>query len=367
VSPSEPLSEPALNLELARLRQAIDEVDAELVRLLDERARLAREVGEIKARNSIEVYAPGRESQVLKRVGGLGSGDFPRPGLEAVFREIISSARGLEAGITVAYLGTEASLAHLAARSVFGASAQLGPQTSSSAVLEQIRSGGADYGVLPVEMVEDGAVVHVLDRLWDTQLKVCRAAELALGQHLLSLATRMTAVNRVFASATSLAQAGSWLRARLGGAALVEVASASEAARRALEDPASAAIGPAVLAEESQLRVLEANVEGEGTRARFYVIGQSASQRTGHDRSLFGFRLADQTGRLRDALNVFAEHAVDLRSIEARSPGAGEVVVFGELAGHQDDAAVASALDGLARLSPEVQVLGCYPEFPPGS
>jgi len=362
---SEPINGPSED-QLERLRQAIDEVDADLVRLLDQRARLARQVGDLKAEKQLEVYAPARESQVFKRVFGLSSGDFPRPGLEAVFREIISSARGLEAGLRVAYLGSEASLAHLAVRGVFGNSVLLESQTSSAEVLQKLALAEADYGVLPVEVDEDGVVVHLLDRLWTSTLKVCRCAELALAQHLISLAPALNQVTRVFASGLSLREGSSWLSSHLHQAALVEVDSAAEGARRAALDSSAAAIGPAALAEDLSLRILASNVEGEGTRARFYVIGQSGAARTGHDRCLFGFRLADQTGSLRDALNVFAEAGVDLRSIEARSPAGGAVVVFGEMSGHPDDAAVADALTGLGRYSTDIRILGAYPEFPPG-
>ena len=73
--------------EMDALRAGIDAVDAEIVRQLDRRARLARRIGEIKHQNGLEAYAPSRERAVLDRVAALSEGSFPRRGLEAVFRE----------------------------------------------------------------------------------------------------------------------------------------------------------------------------------------------------------------------------------------------------------------------------------------
>src|SRR5919202_5285108 len=88
--------------ELEGLRAGIDAVDEQIVRLLDERARLARRIGEIKLKSGLDVYDPAREQKVLNRVGALSRGDFPKRGLEAVDREIISSSISLEARLKVA-------------------------------------------------------------------------------------------------------------------------------------------------------------------------------------------------------------------------------------------------------------------------
>ncbi len=113
------------------LRQGIDSVDEEIVRLLDRRAWLARRIGEIKHENGLAAYAPARERAVLDRVVALGDGEFPRRGLQAVFREIISSSISLEARLKVAYLGPEATFTHEAALRSFGTSMETEPQQRS--------------------------------------------------------------------------------------------------------------------------------------------------------------------------------------------------------------------------------------------
>src|SRR3712207_7626199 len=97
------------------LRDRIDAVDQEIVRLLDRRARMARRIGEVKQEKGLEAYAPARERAVLDRVASLSEGDFPKRGLEVVFREIISSSISLEARLKIAYLGPENTFTHEAA------------------------------------------------------------------------------------------------------------------------------------------------------------------------------------------------------------------------------------------------------------
>ncbi|CAN5303139.1 hypothetical protein BH24ACT19_BH24ACT19_17190 [soil metagenome] len=98
--------------EMDALRTGIDTVDEKIVRLLDERARLARRIGEIKHAQGLEAYVPARERKVMDRLSYLSHGDFPKTGLEAVFREIISTSISLEALLKVAYLGPYSTFTH---------------------------------------------------------------------------------------------------------------------------------------------------------------------------------------------------------------------------------------------------------------
>jgi chorismate mutase / prephenate dehydratase len=96
------------------LRQEIERLDDRLVNLLDERARVALEVGKVKKENQIPFYNPRREREVVLRAREKSSGPFPAEALTVVFREVISGCRSLEAEMTVVYLGPAATYTHLA-------------------------------------------------------------------------------------------------------------------------------------------------------------------------------------------------------------------------------------------------------------
>src|SRR5918994_5379795 len=253
--------------EMESLRQEIDSVDEEIVRLLDRRAWLARRIGEIKHQRGLAAYAPARERVVLDRVVALGEGEFPRRGLQAVFREIISSSISLEARLKVAYLGPEATFTHEAALRSFGSSIELEPQTTVAEVFARVERGEAEHGVVPVENSMEGAVTHTLDELMNSPLKICGEVYLPVSQNLISTEQSLAKIKTVYSHPMALAQAATWLRHEMPHAALKEVESTGEAALRAAEAPETAAIGSVLSADAHELSVLATNIQDARTNA----------------------------------------------------------------------------------------------------
>jgi len=354
--------------ELEGLRAAIDAVDEEIVRLLDERARLARRIREIKFAEGLEAYDPARERKVLDRVSLLSRGDFPKAGLEAVFREIISSSISLQAPLKVAYLGPESTFTHEAARRAFGTSVDLQPQRTVSEVFARVERGEAEHGVVPVENSMEGAVTHTLDELMNSPLKVCGEVYLPISQNLLSLRSSKERVRRVYSHPMGLAQAGNWLRAEMPWAEQREVESTGEAARRAAEEEDAAAVGSILAADAHGLAVLARNIQDARTNAtRFIVLGRTWAAMTGRDKTSVVFSVKDRPGVLKDALEAFAGAGVNLTRIESRPSRkrAWTYVFFADLQGHPDEERVRGALEKLEEHCPYVSLIGAYPEVSP--
>ena len=353
--------------EMASLRAGIDEVDEEIVRLLDQRARLARRIGEIKQANGLEAYAPARERAVLDRVAALGTGDFPTRGLQAVFREIISSSISLEARLKVAYLGPESTFTHEAALRAFGASVELEPQTTVAEVFTRVERGESEHGIVPVENSMEGAVTHTLDELMNSPLKICGEVYLPVSQNLISSEPDLDHVRVVCSHPMALSQAASWLRHHLPGARLEEVESTAEAARRAAREPGAAAVGSVLAAEAHHLNVLARGIQDARTNAtRFIVLGRTWAGRTGNDKTSVVFSVKDRPGVLRDALAAFAEEGINLTRIESRPSRkrAWTYVFFADFEGHPEEERVQRALAALEEHCPYVSLIGAYPSVP---
>ena len=351
--------------ELGLLRAGIDEVDQEIVRLLDRRARLARRIGEIKQEGGLEAYAPARERAVLNRVMALSAGDFPKGGLEAVFREIISSSISLEASLKVAYLGPEATFTHEASLRSFGASVELVPQATVAEVFTLVERGEAEHGVVPVENSMEGAVTHTLDELMNSPLKICGEVYLPVSQNLISKEPSLGRVRVVCSHPMALSQAATWLRHELPGARLEEVESTGEAARRAAREAGTAAVGSALAAVAHGLNVLARNIQDARTNStRFIVLGRRWAGRTGKDKTSVVFSVKDRPGVLRDALSAFAEEDINLTRIESRPSRkrAWTYVFFADFQGHPEEERVKLALAALEEHCPYVSVVGAYPE-----
>jgi chorismate mutase/prephenate dehydratase len=352
--------------EMGALRAGIDSVDEEIVRLLDRRARLARRVGEIKQKNGLEAYAPAREREVLNRVTALSAGDFPKRGLEAVFREIISSSISLEARLKVAYLGPEATFTHEAALRSFGTSVELEPQATVAEVFTRVERGEAEHGVVPVENSMEGAVTHTLDELMNSPLKICGEVYLPVSQNLISKESSLERVKVVCSHPMALSQAATWLRHELPGARLEEVESTGEAARWAAREQGVAAVGSALAAEAHGLNVLARNIQDARTNAtRFIVLGRAWAGRTGKDKTSVVFSVKDRPGVLRDALSAFAEEGINLTRIESRPSRkrAWTYVFFADLQGHPEEERVKRALAALEEHCPYVALIGACPEI----
>ena len=351
--------------ELQALRAGIDSVDEDIVRLLDKRARLARRIGEIKQENGLEAYAPARERAVMNRVKDLSAGDFPRAGLEAVFREIISSSISLEARLKIAYLGPEATFTHEATLRSFGTSVELEPQATVAEVFTRVERGEAEHGVVPVENSMEGAVTHTLDELMNSPLKICGEVYLPVSQNLISKESALRDVRVVCSHPMALAQAATWLHRELPGARVEEVESTGEAARRAAREPGVAAVGSVLAAEAHDLNVLARNIQDARTNAtRFIVLGRAWAGRTGKDKTSVVFSVKDRPGVLKDALSAFADEGINLTRIESRPSRkrAWTYVFFADFQGHPEEERVERALAALEEHCPYVSLIGAYPE-----
>jgi chorismate mutase/prephenate dehydratase len=97
------------NESVDALRNKIDQIDGKIVGLLNDRAAVALRVGEAKNRRNDLVYAPLRETEVLRRVCELNRGPFTNQAIRAIYREVISATRALESELKIAYLGPEAT------------------------------------------------------------------------------------------------------------------------------------------------------------------------------------------------------------------------------------------------------------------
>lgn len=82
--------------ELERLRLAIDELDRVLVKLLNQRAKYALEIGRVKKADRLPVYSPDRESEVIENVTKENRGPLSIEGIRRLYERIVDESRRLE-------------------------------------------------------------------------------------------------------------------------------------------------------------------------------------------------------------------------------------------------------------------------------
>lgn len=350
--------------ELEELRNKIDLIDSELLRLLNERADLVHEVGLIKRQGGLEVYAPEREEKLLQNLVAKSKGRLSEQSIRAIYREIMSAALALEQDLKIAFLGPEGTWTHQAAISKFGNSVAYAPQKSLDDVFDQVERKLVAYGVVPIENTTEGAVSHTLDLFADSSLRICAQILLSIENHLLSRSGRER-IKRIYSHPQVFVECRKWIARHMPQVEIVEVSSTAKAAALARNDEEGAAIGGSLLAELYNLTVLESTIQDHSqSQTRFLVLCHRTSPPTGKDRTCLMFSVRDKPGSLVDALRPFNQFQINLSKIESRPKrGAlGEQYFFVDLAVHCTDVSFITALDQVQSHCTFFKILGSYPD-----
>lgn len=352
-----------MNDELKQCREQIDRIDDQLLRLFNERARLAQQIGHAKGESA--VLRPEREAQILRRLTAANLGPLPNDSVSRLFTEVMSNCRALEAPISVAYLGPAGTFSEQAVIKRFGGAVGGQPCASIDDVFRAVESGSAQYGLVPVENSTEGAIGRTLDLLLQTPLKLCGEVMLPVHQNLLSHQADLALIKRVYSHPQSLGQCQGWLNAKLAHAERIPVASNAEAARLAsVHTHDGAAIAGVQAAQNFGVPVLAENIEDDPRNTtRFLVIGRQDVAPSGRDKTSLVMSAANRPGAVHDLLVPLAKHGVSMTRLESRPARSGlwEYVFYVDIEGHQADAKVAAALHELQQAAAFVKVLGSYP------
>ncbi|MEN3029133.1 MAG: prephenate dehydratase [Aquificaceae bacterium] len=355
--------------ELKNLRREIDSIDEEVLRLLNERAKLAKKVGEVKKEFGLEVHAPEREREIINRMIRLNreayGEEFPTEAIVHIYREIISACLSLEKELRVAYLGPKATFTHQAALEYFGFSAHYVPVSTIGDVFKEVELGRTDYGVVPVENTTEGVVNYTLDMFLESELRIVGEIVIPIRLNLLSTAGSLESIRTVYSHRHALAQCKEWLRKNLSGVNLVETESTAKACELVMEMEDGGAIASEVAAYTYHLNILAENIQDNPNNyTRFIVVGKRAMKPTGKDKTSLLFAVKDEAGALFRALESFYRYGVNLTKIVSRpsKKKLWDYVFFVDLEGHGEEEHVKKALELLQERAQLVKVLGSYPK-----
>lgn len=354
--------------DLGTLRTQIDALDRQLLALLNQRAALALEVGEIKKREGSPVFRPEREAQVIDGLKAANPGPLKNESVAPIWREIMSACRALESPTRVAYLGPAGTFSEEAALGFFGSSILRVPGGNIDEVFRATAAGAADFGIVPVENSTEGMVARSLDLFLSTPLMIVGETSLPVRHNLLRRQPGRDGIRAVCAHPQALAQCHAWLSRHLPDAERRPVDSNAEGARLAAADDSLAAIASARAASEYGLHVVDAAIQDDPhNRTRFAVVALPGThpqpKPSGHDCTSLVVSVANRPGAVHDMLVPLKRHGVSMTRLESRPARSGqwEYVFYIDLAGHPDEPAVAAALDELRGQCSFFKLLGAYP------
>jgi len=348
--------------ELKKYREQIDVIDDQMLKLVSERARLARAIGNLK--HGGPIYRPEREAQILRRLIDNNPGPLSNEAVTAVFRTVMSNCRALEKELSVAFLGPLGTYSEEAANKQFGGLSQPVQCGSIDEVFQIVEAGMVDYGVVPVENSTEGAIGRTLDLLLQTSLNICGEVDLPVHHNLLSNAANQADIRKVYSHTQSLAQCHEWLNRNLPDVERQAVASNAEAARLAAADDSVAAIASRRAGELFSLGFLAESIEDDPRNTtRFLVLASHDVAPSGRDKTSLAMATRNVPGAVVELLAPLARHGVSMSKLESRPAHTGmwEYVFFVDIEGHRQDMQVSAALQEVADKAAFLKVLGSYP------
>lgn len=358
----------ALQEELAPWRAQIDALDDEIVQKLNQRAKIAQEIGKIKARLNAgqSAYTAAREAQVLNHVTQKNQGPFKDENLRQIYKEIMSATLALERPNSVAFLGPWGTFTESAARYHFGHAAQFFPENSIESVFKLAETNQTDYAVVPIENSAEGSVARTLDLLMETPLKIVGEVILRISHNLFSNAQHLSDIHTIYAHAQAFAQCRIWLCENLPNAKQIPVESNASAVLKAQNEKNAAAIAGKTASNHYDVAILAKGIESSRQNStRFFVLGKENVPPSQKDKTSLIMAAPNRTGALHEMLLPFSACGISMTHLESRpiANALWQYVFFVDVEGHQNDFSLAAALKELQRRAAYLKILGSYPAF----
>ncbi|ABM38095.1 prephenate dehydratase [Polaromonas naphthalenivorans] len=357
-----------MTANLDDLRVQIDALDKELLTLLNRRALVAEQVGEVKKREGTPFFRPDRVAQVIEKIQQANMGPLKNEHVAAVWREIMSACLALESPVRVAYLGPAGTFSEQAALQFFGNSIEHVSCVSIDEVFRATAAGSAGYGVVPVENSTEGVVSRSLDLLLNSPLHIVGEISLMVRHHLLRLTDSLENIEIVYAHPQALAQCHGWLTTHLPHVERRAASSNAEGARLASTNPAWAGIASDRAATQFALHTVAHAIQDDAfNRTRFAVVclpqTLPAPPASGKDCTSLVVSVPNRPGAVHDILVPLKTHGVSMTRFESRPARSGqwEYYFYIDLQGHPSQDHVKAALADLQQLCAFYKVLGTYP------
>ncbi len=364
--PSPPPS-PVPNHDLDQVRKEINQVDAELVQLLNKRARLSISVGQLKDSGRESVFKPFREKDVLDRILAANPGPLPAEHLQAIYREILSSSRSLQRPQRVVYLGPEGTFSYYAGLHYLGRASSFTPCPGLEEVFRAVRSRQAELGIIPLENSLQGSVGQSLDLFLRFEVFIQAEIFCRISHSLLAATDNLADIQVIYSHPQALQQCTTWLNSHVPQARIVPMESTAAGAKRVQTESGAAAIAHPGLARSLGLKVLHTGIEDLPENwTRFLIIGPDHPPQGNRDKTSLVFTLPDRPGSLAAVLNLLAREGVNMKKLESR-PARGErwqYVFFGDVECDLSGQEYAQLMQDLEQACHSLRILGSYPNGP---
>ncbi len=361
-----------LEQHLTDLRQGIDSIDTDIVRLINKRLEIGKKIGAIKDKKGTEVLDINRERKIMQRLMDINTGPADDDLLKYIFSVIMTATKQIQKSNRISYLGPEASYTHIAALHYFRHSGNFIEQSGLVDIFRDVEKKESHFGVVPVENSIEGAVNHTLDLFCEFDVEITGEHYEHIYHDLLSLSGEIRDVATIYSHPQALAQCRRWIRKKFPNIKIIETSSTSQAARLASEDNSFAAIASSRAAHIYGLQVVEERIEDHSDNiTRFLILGRDGVKypksldKEGRYKTSLMFATSHVPGALFKVLECVNRAGLNMVKLESR-PTKNQnwtYYFFMDLEGHIMDKAVSKTVEEMKKNSLFLKVLGAYTVF----
>jgi len=348
-------------MELKKLRDTLDGIDDELLKLLNKRMETVHKVGVVKATSGGAIYRPEREKAIIDRLYSqsiASQSTLNHQAIEALFLEIFAISRNIELPENIAYLGPEGSFTHQAAESRFGAMSAYLPIASIKGVFREVSNKKAKFGVVPIENSSNGIVSDTISCLNKYDLKIIAEVMVDIHHCLATTCDNIKQIKRIYSKDIAFEQCHKFLEdLGLEECELIPVESTAKAAKLAIKEKNCAAICSHIGAKMYKLPILFENIEDKGNnRTRFLIISDFENGQSGEDKTSILAQLSNEHGALVRFLNDFDKANINLTKIKSHIVE-GVSTFFIDFDGHKSDEKIRKIFQ---KHDQDIKFLGSY-------
>ncbi len=332
-------------MDLTELRQQIDGIDQELVRLFAQRMEVAAQIGDYKKEHGLPIFVPAREREKLKSVAELAPAELKNdtmalysilfelsrsyqkkknnpasPLYEEVTRAIENTPNLFPQSPMVACQGVEGAYSQIACEKIFK-HPEILYFKNFEGVFQAIDQGLCQYGVLPIENSTAGSVNKVYDLMIRHNFSIVRTFRLKIDHDLLANpGAKLQDIKEVYSHEQAINQCQQYF-AGLPGVKLIPVANTAAAAQMVASSGRTdvAAISSRACAQLYGLTRLAQSIQDKGNnRTRFICISKKLEIYPGADRTSVMMILPHQPGALYKVLARLYSLGINVTKLESR-------------------------------------------------
>ena len=346
-------------MSLEELRNKIDSIDIQLLKLFNERMEVVKQVGELKHKSGGSIYRPEREKEIISKMNSLNDGLLTPSAIEALYLEIFAISRNLELPEKISYLGPEGSFTHQAAESRFGGMSDYIPLNSIKSVFKAVETKKVKYGVVPVENSSNGMVIDTLNSFYTTTVKIVSEIIMPIHHDLATKADKIKDIKKIYSKDIAFAQCSLFLESfgLEDDVEVIPVESTAKAAKLASMDKNAAAICSRVAAKIYNLPILFENIEDKDDNfTRFVIISDFENEPSKESKTSIIVTIPDKPGSLVKFLQQFHDKEINLTKIESHTVGS-KALFFIDFDGHKDEPQIKEIFE---KNQEYIKILGSY-------